>query len=101
VLNRKLGADFNLDAFSYLPLWDPTLERMDLRLRAIEDQFINIPGADMRLHLNDGEEIQVEISTKFRQPQLSAELAQAGFSLTKAWTDPAQQYAVTLARLEP
>ena len=34
VLNRELGADFDLDGFSYVPFWDPHMDRMDLRLRA-------------------------------------------------------------------
>ena len=34
VVNRELGADFDLEAFSYVPSWDPHMERMDLRLRA-------------------------------------------------------------------
>ena len=47
VLNRELGADFDIDAFSYVPFWDPRQERMDLRLRADMPQRVTIPGADL------------------------------------------------------
>lgn len=33
VVNRQLDANFELDNFDYIPLWDPVEERMDLRLR--------------------------------------------------------------------
>ena len=66
MLNRELGADFDLDAFSYVPFWDPRQERMDLRLRADMPQHVTIPGAGLTFDLAHGEEIRVEISTKFR-----------------------------------
>ena len=43
VLNRELGADFDLDAFAYVPFWDPRQERMDLRLRADMPQRVHHP----------------------------------------------------------
>ena len=51
MLNRELGADFDLDAFSYVPFWDAHMERMDLRLRAEMPQRVTIPGADLVLDL--------------------------------------------------
>lgn len=98
VLNRELGADFDLDAFSYVPFWDPQRERMDLRLRAEMPQRVTIPGADVSFDLASGEEIRVEISTKFRPEGIREELAAAGFAVEQAWTDPAGDFALTLAR---
>ncbi len=97
VLNRELGADFDLDAFSYVPFWDPQMERMDRRLRAEMPQRVRIPGADLEFDLAFGEEIRVEISTKFRPEGITDELADAGFAVTEMWTDPAGEFALTLA----
>lgn len=97
VLNRELDADFDIDGFSYVPFWDPHMERMDLRLRAETPQTVVIPGAGLTLDLAVGEEIRVEISTKFRVEGISAELEQAGLSVTEVWTDPAGDFALTLA----
>ncbi len=66
VLNRELGADFDQDAFSYAPLWDARMQRVDMRLRAEEPQVVTVPGADLVVELATGEELCVEISTKFR-----------------------------------
>jgi L-histidine N-alpha-methyltransferase len=97
VLNRELGADFDLDAFSYVPFWDAHMERMDLRLRSEVPQTVTIPGADLVLDLAVGEEIRVEISTKFRVSKVADELEQAGFGVTRVWTDAPADFALTLA----
>ncbi len=99
VLNRELGADFDLAAYSYVPFWDRRLQRMDLRLRADTPQHVRVPGAGLELDLAMGEEIRVEISTKFRPEQVRAELDDAGFDVTETWTDADGDYALTLARL--
>jgi L-histidine N-alpha-methyltransferase len=100
VLDRSLGADFDPDAFSYIPFWDPRMERMDLRLRAEMPQRVRIPGAGMTMDLESGEEIRVEISTKFRPAGIAAELEAVGFAVTRQYTDAAGDYALTLARRE-
>ena len=99
VLNRELDADFDVSAFSYVPFWDPHMERMDLRLRSEVPQRVSTPGAGLEVDLASGEEIRVEISTKFRPEGIRAELDAAGFDLTRTWTDPAGDFALTLARL--
>ncbi|WP_183095496.1 L-histidine N(alpha)-methyltransferase [Nocardioides stalactiti] len=98
VLNRELDADFDLDAYSYVPFWDRRMQRMDLRLRAEMPQHVSIPGADLELDLASGEEIRVEISTKFTEDRLRAELQAVGLEITRTWTDPTDSFAVTLAR---
>ena len=64
VLNRELGADFDLDAFSYVPFWDPGA---DGHAAARRCRSGHLPGADLVLELAAGEEIRMEISTKFRR----------------------------------
>jgi L-histidine N-alpha-methyltransferase len=71
---------------------------MDLRLRAEMPMHVTIPGADLELHLHSGEEIRMEISTKFTVETIRDELAAAGFEVTETWTDPADDFGVTLAR---
>jgi L-histidine N-alpha-methyltransferase len=102
VLNRELGADFDPGAFSYVPFWDGQMERMDLRLRAEAPQTVRVPGADLVLELGLGEEIRVEISTKFRPHLVAEELAEAGFEVEGFWDDgdgiATGDFALTLAR---
>ncbi len=97
VLNRELGADFDIEAFDYVPFWDASLKRMDLRLRAVGDQLVRIPRADIELELHDGEEIRVEISSKFTPDGIADELETAGFRVDGFWTDSGSDFGVTLA----
>jgi L-histidine N-alpha-methyltransferase len=98
VLNRSLDADFDLEAFDYVPLWDPFEERVDMRLRAAMPQQVRIDGLDLDIVLGEGEEIRVEISTKFRPDRLEAELDDAGFELCELWTDGNGEFGLVLAR---
>lgn len=98
VLNRELDGDFDPGSFSYAPLWDPRMQRIDMRLRAEENQVVTLRGADLTVELALGEEIHVEISTKFRIDGIRDELAEAGFALTDTWTDADGDFALTLAR---
>ena len=97
VLNRELGADFSPEAFGYAPFWDSRLHRIDLRLRAEVPQRVSLPGADLVVDLAAGEEIRMEISTKFTRDGIAAELAAAGLGVAEQWTDPADDFLVTLA----
>ena len=97
VLNRELGGDFDQAGFSYIPFWDAHMERMDMRLRSEVPQRITLPGADLVLDLAVGEELRVEISTKFRVSKIAAELETAGLAVARVWTDEPGDFALTLA----
>jgi L-histidine N-alpha-methyltransferase len=100
VLNRELDADFDVAAFDHIALWDPSQVRMDLRLRVNGDHAVTVGDVDMHLDLHDGEEIRIEISTKFRIPSITAELAAAGFTTRQVWTDQPGDVAVLLASVD-
>ncbi len=98
VINAALGADFDVDTFQYVPVWDAPNTRMDLRLRSLCDQQVDIPGAGVTASFSEGEEIRVEISTKFRVEDIRRELEEVGLTPTRVFTDPAHDFALTLAR---
>ena len=97
VVNRELDADFDVDSFSYVPYWDPREERMDLRLRTEKPQHVCIPGAELEIDLAAGEEIRIEISSKFRIEGIRSELSAVGLDVVESWTDEAGDFALTLA----
>ena len=97
VLNRELAADFDPSGFEHVGMWDPNHTRVDLRLRSLREQHVSIIGADVEVDFGEGEELQVEISTKFTRDQIAGELADAGIAVTECWTDTAGDVAVLLA----
>jgi L-histidine Nalpha-methyltransferase len=98
VLNRELGANFDLDAFEHVAFWDPDNEWVDIRLRSLAEQFIDVTALDMQVHFARMEEMRTEISTKFTPERLEESYADAGLELTDWWTDPQGLYGLSLAR---
>jgi L-histidine N-alpha-methyltransferase len=96
-INRELDADFNPDAFEHVALFDEEHSWIEMRLRAMGNQNVSIPGADFELTLADGEEIRTEISTKFTQERLAAELSRAGMQIEAFFTDADSYFGLTLA----
>ncbi|MCO1660088.1 L-histidine N(alpha)-methyltransferase [Pseudonocardia humida] len=97
VLNRELGADFDVDAFAHVALWDPEQEWIEMRLRAERAMTVHLDGLDLTVEFAAGEELRTEVSAKFRPERLGALLAGAGFALTRMWTDPDGRHALSLA----
>ena len=98
VLNRELDADFDVDGFEHVAFWDADNEWMDIRLRSVREQFIDLRALDMRSHFARNEEMRTEISTKFTRERLEASYADAGLELVEWWTDPDHLFALSLAK---
>lgn len=97
VVNRELGADFDLSQFDHVARWDRHEAWMQMSVRSRRAQTVNVPGAGLSIELAAGEEIRTEISAKFTRPVVEAELAAAGLALERWWTDDAGDFAVSLA----
>jgi L-histidine Nalpha-methyltransferase len=97
VLNRELGADFDLDAFEHVARYDAEAERMDIRLRSLADQEVRLDELELEICFAAGEEMRTEISTKFTRERLESAYAGAGMELRGWFTDAAGDYALSLA----
>ncbi|MBO8186181.1 L-histidine N(alpha)-methyltransferase [Streptomyces spirodelae] len=97
VLNRELGADFDPDDFTHVAAWDSENEWIEMRLRARRAVAAKLPGVDLSVDFQPGEELRTEVSAKFRRQGIRAELAAAGMRLHRWWTDPGHRFAVSLA----
>ena len=98
VLNHKLGADFDIDAFEHEAVFDTHNEWIEMRLRSKRQQTVHIPSLEMTVDFAAGERMRTEISAKFRPERVRAELGAAGLVVQRMWTDADGDYALTLAR---
>ena len=98
VLNRELGADFDLAAFEHVARYDAEAERMDIRLRSLCEQEVRLEGIDLVAQFAVGEEMRTEISTKFTRERLESVYAGAGLEMCGWFTDASGDYALSLAR---
>ncbi len=99
VLNRELGADFRPSQFEHVARYDPDNEWIEMRLRSMGAQVVNVAELDLVVAFRDGEEMRTEVSAKFRRDRVERELAAAGLRLTDWWTDPAGDFALSLSVL--
>jgi len=97
VVNRELKADFDLDAFAHVAVWNPAAEWVEMRLRAERPQVVTVAALDLTVRFDAGEELRTEVSAKFRQAGVEREVAVAGFRLLDWWTDPAGDFGVSLS----
>ncbi|WP_031086234.1 L-histidine N(alpha)-methyltransferase [Streptomyces sp. NRRL WC-3549] len=97
VVDRELGADFELDDFDHVALWDAEHEWIEMRLRARRALTVKIRELDLVVPFEAGEELRTEISAKFREEGVRGELAVAGLRLDGWWTDTAGRFALSLS----
>ncbi|WP_053725428.1 L-histidine N(alpha)-methyltransferase [Streptomyces sp. WM6378] len=97
VIDRELGADFDPDDFDHVALWNREEEWIEMRLRARRDVTVKIPELDLVVSFTAGEELRTEVSAKFRETGVRAELTSAGFVPSRWWTDAAGRFALSLA----
>ncbi|WP_327239360.1 L-histidine N(alpha)-methyltransferase [Streptomyces sp. NBC_01318] len=97
VVDRELGADFDPADFDHVALWDRRQEWIEMRLRARRALAVKIPGLDLVVPFEAGEDMRTEVSAKFRKEGIRGELATAGLRLTQWWTDSADRFALSLA----
>ena len=97
VLNTELSADFDLDAFEHVALWDARHEWIEMRLRSVAAQRVRVRDLGLTVEFGEGEEMRTEISAKFRRDGARAELAAAGLAMRDWWTDDGGQFGLSLS----
>ena len=99
VLNRELGADFNVHAFEHVAFYNRERHRIEMHLRSLGDQSVTIPDAGV-FHLRDGETIRTEISCKYDRASIEALFDRADLEIEIWQSDPEDLYALVIARVK-
>ncbi len=97
VLDRELGADFKAEAFEHRAVWDAEHEWIEMRLESTEAQRVHVAALDLDVSFGAGEQMRTEISAKFRRDGIERELAAADLRLVRWWTDPQDDFALSLS----
>ena len=96
VVNRELGADFDLSAFEHRAFYDRTLHRIEMHLVSTDDQVVRIPAVG-DVAFAGGESIRTEISCKYDQEAVAEMLDAAGLRIDRWITDASSTYALVVA----
>ena len=89
VINRRLRADFDVEAFGHYARWDAEEWRIEMHLVAATDHAVHVRDLDMTVQFETGETIWTESSYKFTHASVAAMLEAAGLVLTRWDTDGA------------
>ena len=87
VMNARLGADFDPDAFEHVAFYDAERAWIEMRLRARDAVDVPFPAPATSLSLPAGGEIRTEISCKYTREALEAALSGTGLMLDEWRTD--------------
>jgi L-histidine Nalpha-methyltransferase len=97
VVNRELDADFRVEEFEHVALWDAEHDWIEMRLRAAREQQVTIRDLGLVVSFGAVEELRTEISAKFRRSGVEAELAAVGLRTLRFWTDRRGDFGLLLA----
>ena len=92
--NRELGADFDLDGFAHVAVWNHERSRMEMHLRAARDMEVHIGGA--KIPFVAGETIHTESSRKFTEASVTAMAEAAGWRVVSFQQSPDPSVALVL-----
>ena len=103
VLNRELGANFDLSAFRHRAFYDRHYYRIEMHLDSDRDQTVMIPDIGSVSFVR-GESIRTELSCKYDEATVSSIFERAGLRLDQWITGEDEVFALalgTLARTKP
>jgi L-histidine N-alpha-methyltransferase len=86
VINRELGADFDVDAFRHRAFYHRDRHRIEMHLDSVTDQIVSIPQLG-EIPLAEGESIRTELSFKYDRPAIGGLFRRAGLCLDDWITD--------------
>ena len=98
VLNRELGADFDIAGFEHRAVWNAAASRVEMHLVSRHHQRVRIPGARLAVEFEPGETIWTESSYKYRPAEIVHLLERAGFRVGRQWIDEPSAFALTLVQ---
>lgn len=95
VLNRELGANFDVMSFSHRAFYSRERNRIEMHLVSSREQVVHIPSVG-DVHLEKGESIRTEISCKYDRPSVRRLLRAASLRLER-WIADDGRFALSLA----
>lgn len=95
-INRELGGAFDLKNFAHEARWNTTERRIEMHLRSLRDQTVEIRAAKFQVSLKKDETIWTESSHKYRQEEPREMASRTGFRCEAQWIDREWPFAQNL-----
>jgi len=98
VINRELNGNFDPDAFTHRAIYNGTEARIEMQLRARWRQHVHLAAIGSDYDFAPGEVIRTEISRKFTDESLRAELVDGGLTPAATYLADGDYFSLVLAR---
>jgi L-histidine Nalpha-methyltransferase len=98
-INQLLGANFDLNQWKHIGLFNHALSRIEMHLESTSDQTLrwNLGSRVHERHFKRGERIHTENSYKYTPQRFTELLQSAGFGQVQHWTDDKAWFSVFYA----
>ena len=98
MLNRQLGADFDISLFAHRAIYNSRKQRIEMYLESLEKQTVYLEALRMNATFDKGESILTEISRKFTRESVETMTSKSKFEMLEWLTDPQEMFALSLYR---
>jgi len=95
-INRELGADFPLQQFEHLAVFNEETRSVEMHLRSRSRQKVTVPEASVSIHFEKDETIWTESSHKYSHDELVSLAHHSGFRRQAQWMDQSWGFAENL-----
>jgi len=95
-INSELDANFDINKFVHHAVYNKNQNRIEMYLRSLEKQIVNIPKADLVLEIKKDELIHTENSFKFTISQIKEMSALSNFQIQDIWCDEKRYFGLVL-----
>ena len=95
-INSELNSNFDINKFAHHVFYDENQSRIEIYLRSLENQIVNIPKAGMVLQIKQNELIHTENSHKYTIPKIKEIFSLTGFRIKDMWFDEKQYFCLVL-----
>jgi len=99
-INRELDGDFDLRRFEHVARYDERAHRIEMHLRSLQRQTVNVRAAGLSVPFARGETILTEICQKFHPARIGDMARASGFQLCRQWIDDEWPFAENLLMAE-
>ena len=91
-----MGSNFNVDKFAHHAVYNEAQNRVEIYLRSLENQIVNISKAGIMLQIKQNELIHTENSYKYTIPKIKKVFSRTGFRIRDMWFDEKRYFCLVL-----
>ena len=95
-INSELGGNFDTSKFVHHAVYNENQNKIELYLRSLSKQTVEIPNADLMLEIDEDELIHTENSHKYTISQIKQMFRITGYQIKDMWNDDNRYYSLVL-----